>query len=291
MAFDPSTLGNLDRYRNLSVVTLTGTITVGEALLLAMPKQLPEHVVSAAGYLQSVIEEAEEGLTDRLDSKVDLALERAFDVLVDRVWAVLRARLEFWHCYTLPGIALLNDEEQAEAEVEKHRKLAALAKDLIARLFGKGLDFLRLPYPQQAVHMAARLRFIESRGYEDEFKELVGAAPATLAKVCQRRYEAMVKARAARDNAVIVNLKPLRAKVAWAAENYAAQLLGTLPNGDAEWAKVVLAALQPMVSTEAKGGGGPEESDELPETVEEIEKLLGVPLPEAQGEDADPQEG
>ena len=52
MAFDPSTLGNLDRYRNLSVITLTGTIMVGEALLEAMPEGLPEHVVNAGGYLK-----------------------------------------------------------------------------------------------------------------------------------------------------------------------------------------------------------------------------------------------
>lgn len=295
MLFDPSALGNLDRYRNMSVVTLTGTIMVGESLLEAMPEPppelmpdgLPESVKKAASYLKSAIDEANKGMTDRFDGKVDTTLERAFDVLVDRVWAVLRARLEFWHCYNMAGIALLDEAEQAEAEVEKNRKLATIAKDLLLRLFGQGVYFLRLPYPQQAAHMAARLRYIESRGLEGEFKEIVGPAPVILAKVCQRRYEAMVKVRSARDTAVNVNFKPLRAKVAWAAENYAAALIGTLPEGNAEWAKAVLAALHPMVASESRGGGASDEPEQLPKTVEEIEQMLGVDLPAEQGEAAE----
>jgi hypothetical protein len=265
----------------MSVITLTGSITVGEALLDEMPDEVPESVEKAAKYLKSTIEQAQEGLTDRFDGKADTAIERAFDVLVDRIWIVLRARLEFWHCYTLPGVTMLSAEEQVEAEIDKNRKLAMVAKDLLARLFANGTDFLRLSYPQQAVHMAARLRYIDTRGLQEEFKELIGPAPVVLARVCQRRYESMVKARAARDTAVNVNLKPLRASVAWAVENYAAALLGTLPDGDAEWAKLVLAALQPMVATDgprsSSSGESPEE--QLPETIEEIEQLLGLELP------------
>jgi hypothetical protein len=201
--------------------------------------------------LAEAVAEGEEGLTERLDGKADTALERAFDVLVDRIWAVLRARLEFWHCYNHEGIALLSDEEQAEVEIEKNRKLTEVAKELLARIFGEGVQFLQLSYPQQAAHMAARLRYIETRGLQAEFKELVGVAPATLVHVCQRRYEAMVVERVARDNAVNVDLRPLRAKIAWAAENYAATLLSTLPKGDEEWAKTVLAALQPMLVTDS----------------------------------------
>lgn len=60
----------------------------------------------------------------------------------------------------------------------------------------------------------------------------------------------MVAARTARDNAVTVDLRPLRAKIRWAAENYASLLLSTLPKGDDEWAQTVLAALQPMLATD-----------------------------------------
>lgn len=249
MAMDPSTL-DLSRYRTVSVLTVTSCMSVGRALIDAMPEDVPQHVEDAAEYLVQAIAEAHEALTDRLDNKADVGLERDFDLLIDRIWIALRARMEFWHCYLHQGVALLSKEEQAEAQIDKNRKLAEVAQELLARLFGDGVDFLRLPYPQQAEQMAARLNYIETRGLQGEFVEIVGAAPAALAKICQRRYEAMVSDRAARDNAVLVNLRPLRAKVAWAAENYAAQLLGTLIKKDAEWAKLVLKALQPMLATE-----------------------------------------
>lgn len=246
----------------MSVITLTGSISVGNALLEAMPSGVPAHVEDAAKYLAEVVGEAEEGLTDRLDGKADTALERSFDVLVDRIWVTLRARLEFWHIFNHEGIALLNAEEQAEVEIEKHRKLAEVAKELLARLFGSGVQFLQLPYPQQAAHMAARLRYVDNRGLQNEFKELVGVVPDVLARVCQRRYEAMVTERAARDQAVNVNLRPLRAKIAWAAENYAALLISTLPKGNEEWAKRVMAALQPMVATDGTRANSSAESAE-----------------------------
>ncbi|WP_146158364.1 hypothetical protein [Enhygromyxa salina] len=249
MAVDPSSI-DLSGYRTLSVLTLSGSISVGKSLVDAMPVGVPEHVNEAAQLLGDWVDEAENALTDRLDGKADAGLERSFDVLVDRIWVALRARLEFWHVYRHEGLDLLSDEELATAEVEAHRKLTRVAEELLARLFGDGVDFLRVSYPQQASQMAARLRYIETRGLQAEFVELVGAAPASLAQVCQGRYEAMVAARTARDNAVSVDLRPLRSKIRWAAENYASLLLSTLPKRDQEWSETVLAALQPMLATD-----------------------------------------
>jgi hypothetical protein len=249
MPFDPSTL-DLSGYSSLSVLTLTGCISVGNSLVEAMPGGVPEHVNEAAQSLVDSVDDAENALTDRLDGKADIGLERSFDVLVDNVWVSLRSGLEFWRLYRHDGIDLLSAEERTKAKVDEHLELTRVAEELLARLFGDGVDFLRLSYPQQAAHMAARLRYIETRGLQAEFIQLVGAAPAALARVCQQRYEAMVSARTARDNAVTIDLRPLRAKIRWAAENYASLLLSTLPKGDEEWSKTVLAALQPMLATD-----------------------------------------
>jgi hypothetical protein len=273
MSFDSSIL-DLSPYRTMSVLTLTGSISVGKSLVELRPIDIPDYVEKAADKLTAAVEEAENALTDRLDRRADLGLERSFDILVDRIWISLRARLEFWLCYRHEGVGLLGAQEQVELDVEGGRKLAAIAEELLARLFGDGVEFLRLPYPEQAAHMAARLRYIETRKLEAEFAELVGAPAVALAKVCQRRYEAMVAERSTRDNAVSVDLRPLRAKIRIAAENYASLLLSTLDEGDEEWAKAVLEALRPMLTP-----GRPRAQGEGHDEVEEVaDALEGEPI-------------
>jgi hypothetical protein len=281
MAFDPSTL-DLSGYRTMSVLTLTGSISIGKSLVDLRPLDIPPYVEKAADRLAAAVDEAEDALTDRLHRRADLGLERSFDILVDRIWISLRARLEFWSCYQHEGLGLLSAQAQVEVDVEGGRKLAVVAEELLARLFGDGVEFLRLPYPQQAAHMAARLRYVETRKLEAEFIELVGARSVTLAKVCQRRYEAMVAERSARDTTVSVDLRPLRAKIRTAAETYASLLLSTLHDGDEEWAKTVLTALRPMLTpgrTRAQGEGEGEVADEF-----EGEPTMGEPVLDAPSE-------
>ena len=265
MSYDTSTL-NLSRYRTLSSITLAGSISAGKGLIELAPEEIPDDekkaVEKALNKLAIAIDAAGEAMSERLDDKADLRLERLFDLLVDRVWVSLRARLDFWHCYDHEGVNLLSNAEQIELDIEGGRKLAAAAKELHDRLFGEGLEFLRLPYPQQASHMAARLLYIESHGLGPQFVELVGARPIALAKVCQRRYEAMVSARSARDNTVSNDLRPLRMKIANAAEKYANVLLATLDDYDEAWAEIVLTALRPMLGSDrARSHGEAEEAE------------------------------
>jgi hypothetical protein len=265
MPFDSSTL-DLSPYRTMSVLTLTGSISIGKSLVELRPVDIPDYVEKAADKLANAVEDGEHALTERLDRRADLGLERSFDILVDRIWMALRGQLEFWSCYRHEGIGLLSEQEQATLDVVGGRRLAAIAEELLARLFGDGVEFLRLPYPEQAAHMAARLRYVETRKLEAEFVELVGARPVALAKICQRRYEAMVAERSTRDSAVSIDLRPLRAKIRIAAENYASLLLSTLDEGDDEWAKAVLTALRPMLTPgrpRAAGEGEQEIVDQL----------------------------
>lgn len=257
MASAMSTL-NLSRYRTLSSITLAGSISAGKSLLELLPVGVPEDekkaVEKAAKKLLIAIDAAEQALSERLDDKVDLRLERLFDNLVDRIWAALRARLEFWSCYEHEGVELLSEEEQLELDIVGGRELAGAAKELLDVLFGSGLEFVRLPYPQQAAHMAARLRYIDTNQLGPKFVELVGARPVALAQVCQRRYESMVAARSARGNTVSIDLRELRQRIANAAENYANVLLSTLDEGDEQWTETVLAALRPMLGSDRARG-------------------------------------
>jgi hypothetical protein len=97
---------------------------------------------------------------------VDLGLERSFDLLIDRLWLCMRSELEFWSIYHHDGIALFGPAQRAELDIEECRELAAVAEDLRSRLFGgpDASDFLRLPYAQQASHMAGRLQLIKEKG-------------------------------------------------------------------------------------------------------------------------------
>jgi hypothetical protein len=244
--FDPSTL-DLAPYRTLPTLTTTGSLALATSLVDRQPGKLPDYVKKAALRLIDAIGEMEHALTERLDRKADLGLERSFDVLVDRIWISLRGQLEFWQVYEHEGIELLSAEEQAEVEITQGRELSSVARELLARLFGDGVEFLQLTYPEQAMHMAARLRYIESRNLDDAFTTLVGVRTATLVRVCQGRYEAMVAARSAREGGVSIDLRPLHARLRNAVESYASLLLSTLWDGEDDWAKAVLAALRPLL--------------------------------------------
>jgi hypothetical protein len=243
--FDPSIL-DLTPYRTLPTLTATGSLALASSLVDRQPADIPDYVSKAALRMIDAVGLLEQALTERLDRRADLGLERSFDVLVDRVWIGLRSHLEFWQLYEHEGIELLSPELQAEADVTKARELATIARELLDRLFGDGVDFLQLSYPEQAMHMAARLRYVESRGLDETLTVLVGARASTLVRVCQHRYEMMVAERSGREGGVMIDLRPLHAKLRGAVENYASLLLTTLYDRDEKWAQLVFAALRPI---------------------------------------------
>lgn len=240
----------LARYRTTPVLSTTGTLSLAHSLIELRVAELPAYVGKAADRLVGVTEAVEAELTARLDGKADLRLERSFDLLVDRLWLALRSRLEFWQLYTHEGAELFSEAQREQLGLDEARELAALAEQLLARLFGEGADFLRLSYPQQAAHMAARLRYIEERGHGPGFEQLVGARAAALVKLCQARYAAMVTERDARPTQVNVNLRLLRDQLRRAIERYANLVLSIAEDEEVDdsLAQAALDSLHPMLA-------------------------------------------
>jgi hypothetical protein len=189
-------------------LAVTGYISLIKTLAEVQPPVPTDAVKRTFERMQAGRELAEQAIVARLGDGVDLGLERSFDLLIDRLWLCMRSELEFWSIYHHDGIALFGPAQRAELDIDECRDLAAVAEDLRSRLFGgpDASDFLRLPYAQQASHMAGRLQLIKEKGLSATFEELVGARMVKLLHVSQQRYEAMVNARSARETGVVGNL-------------------------------------------------------------------------------------
>lgn len=232
----------------------------------------------AIARLHAAREQTEQALVARLGSDVDVALERSFDLLVDRVWLFLRSALEFWSIYEHDGVAMFTEQEQADIDLDECQELAKIADDLLNRLFGiEGSEFLRLPYMQQAAHMASRLQLIASKNLGQSYEDLIGARMVKLLQICQKRYEAMVNARTARESGVVADLREQRAAMQRAIQLYAVAVVGMLDEDEPESPTIVSNALRPILITRVRRGttSGGEVVDELvggPETPEPVQE-------------------
>jgi hypothetical protein len=252
------------------LLSAAGYVSLIKSLSEVQPKDPPKHVQKAVARMQASRGEAEQALDARLGGDVDVALERSFDLLVDRVWLFLRSQLEFWSIYEHDGIELFTEQQQAELDLEEYRALAKVADDLLDRLFGaEGSEFLRLPYMQQAAHMASRLRLIANKGLGESFEELVGARMVKLLTICQQRYEAMVNARTARESGVVADLREQRASMQRSIQLYAVAVLGMLDEDDPPTAEIVTHALAPIVVTRFRRSTGAEGG---------VDELVGEPV-------------
>lgn len=266
-------------------LAVTGYVSLIKSLTEVAPAALLIPIKRAFDRMQATRAQAEQAIVARLGDDVDLALERSFDLLVDRLWLSVRTGLEFWTIYHHDGIALFGPEQRAELDIDECRELAAVAEDLHARLFGgpDAADFLRLPYAQQATHMAGRLQLIKEKGLDATLEELVGARTVKMLKIGQQRYEAMVNARGARANAVVGNLREQRTDLHRAIQLYALSVASMLDDEVPDSPAIVQRALLPLLVARigrASGGAEVEVADEL---AGDTPDPAAAPEPEAEG--------
>jgi hypothetical protein len=270
-------------------------ITLIKTLIRLAPKNPPQHVAAAIDQLKKTLADAESSMVVRIDEDLSTKLERAFDTLVDYVWNELRRRLEFAGIYNHPGAPMLSDEEREELEFDERLEEARSATKINERLFGKGTDFLRTRFSQQSTHMAARLDWIDSKELGPMLEEIVGPKLVALLKVCQRRYEAMVEERSARDGKSATDLRDLRVDLRRHIAAYCGVIGSMYKVDQPETAKVVEAALRPILiarSHTRRLGDKPEEvieqlEQELQELADELEQELESPLGEEQADDGE----
>lgn len=290
---------------DMSIYFPTPQLTTGDfvslirTLIRFAPKNPPAHVQTAIDELKKALAIAESTLVVRIDEDLSTRLERAFDTLVDYVWNELRRRLEFAGIYNHPGAAMFTEEDRQELEIEERIEEAHTASTMSSRIFANGVDFLRTSFSQQSTHMAARLDWVDAKDFGPMLEEIVGPKLVTLLQVCQRRYEAMVEDRSSRDGKSAADLRELRSNMRRQIGAYCGVIGSMYSVDDPDSAKIVEAALRPILIARAHSRrkdlgiqDQPEDvieelEHELQDLADELEQQLGPDQPLDPEQDAE----
>ncbi|PRP91634.1 hypothetical protein ENSA5_53940 [Enhygromyxa salina] len=264
--FDPG------QYQTITRLTALGLASLARALITVAPPEPKAQVKRELLLVGTELEAFERALAGRHRgaSQRLLAEEVAFDQFVDGLWISFDARLRAWSAYTRPGIApLLNDEASTVDYAERARQ-AKRSLELVAKVFGaEGLSFTRNKFEDQATAMATLLQVISEDELGDELDKLAGAGLLEALYDCQERYEAMVTARSAREQGLLVNLRELMAGLRMKIQMYVIAVISTLDRDEPESLERVQDALRPIISfrerarARAASAGSSEDEDEL----------------------------
>jgi hypothetical protein len=201
--FDPTP------YLRLAMTDVPSGISLGVALLSAMPRNAPDNVKKAATKLRM----ATVGLQDaysRVERGASLGEKRQADIAIDNAWSALHARLEAYASLPAP-----------------HWPRASRAAELLASLFPDGLSFLSLPYSDEWAEGEKRLERITHAGLARDLDELAGMEFLAEVKRAQQRYGEVLALRKPSDRKLPGDLTdPLRA-LGRAVSNYALQVIAT----------------------------------------------------------------
>lgn len=264
---------DLSLYYPLPKLTTTGFISLTATLLRTRPTPAPDLVEVAATRLEGVLAEAREALVVRLDEDLSTGRHRSFDAFVDRVWAIARDRLLAHAVYLHPGAAELDVEAREQLDFDDRLERARVAGRVYDKLFGQGLEFLRLPYPRQCVQMATRLTWLRSKDHGAPIEELIGEDWLVLMDECQVGYEAMVAERAKRPTQSAADLRDLREKLRRHLYRYCGAIGAMVDPDDQDSVARVEAALRPILVARAEAR---QRASNAVEDTEEVEDEWSV---------------
>jgi len=223
--FDPSD------YVRAPIITLTSGVTLALALVDACPKTAPANVKKACKHLKTTAETARDQLAERNRALGVYTDEdsRILDNEADRAWGGFRMRIQ--------AMAMLSAKEFPQAK---------RAADLDVQLFAGGMEFLKAEYGAQSTSMAAILERIESDGLAKEIDDIAGPQFLKALRHVQPRYEAMVKERLRRDNAIGQNLSEMTRTLQAAIVNHASKIIGTIEHDEPDTLEAARLALLPI---------------------------------------------
>jgi hypothetical protein len=222
-----------------------------------------------------------------------VADEAGLDGAGDGAWVDLRDRLQARTIYARPGFVKLAADPTSKVDYAALVDRAARASALSKRLFGaEGLGFLRNRYSAQVTATANILQIIEEDGLADEINDVVGDDLLEVLQDLQVRYQAMVNARAAREQGNSQDLKLLSGALRQAIGLYTMAVLGMIDREKPATLTLVEASLRPILNyrAESKSGrsvGDSASEDELPLDV--AAELADEVADDAAAEPADPQ--
>lgn len=218
---------------------ITG-ITLGVALLNAMPRSAPEGLKKAAGKLR-ISTVALQDAWNWSERSATPGEKRMADIAIDNAWTALHSRLEAYSI--LPQIRWPK---------------APRAGEILAAVFPDGLAFLSLPYAEEWAEGERRLKRINelSPSLAREIDELAGVEFLAEVKQAQARYGevlALAKPGSKAGTDLMEHLRTLTRSVS----AYALQVIA-MADGTAASVRVIKAILKPIddlrAAIAAKGG-------------------------------------
>jgi hypothetical protein len=246
--FDP------DPYTTVPTRSAAATLGLARALLSAAPSRPP---ASQSLRLARLRDRAEQLQLSWVDASRPAPTEdlRKLDNVLDRRWSALRGRLE--------ACVQLGDDDHAPR-----------AEPLLGTLFPTGLDFLKLPYPEQWAQSERRLVLVATDELADEIEALCGEPFLPLLGQAHAAYgEALgiTKRKGSPTEAARV-LEPLK-ELKDAIASYARGVIGTMNEDDPASVAAAQQQLEPIVRARRSFAPGEATAEERSEPVE-------TPLPE-----------
>jgi hypothetical protein len=214
----------------------------------------------------------------REDNTAIAAEEVELDQTADHLWGITDARLGHWEVFERPAVARLADKQTPEGpDYEGLIEKARAARTVRKKLLPNGIDFTKLPIPEQSEYMNTLWEIIAQDGLADQLGEYIGGDFYDGLKDVQVHYEEMADQRAARTKGTQVNLLTHARNLHRAIQNYSISLLAMVRDQDPANVEMMLVALRPidalreqMERERARGRGEPEPKEPQPE----LEELL-----------------
>ncbi len=243
-AFDPTP------YTRAPLLNVASAVTLGTALLVAMPKKPEPRLAKAGKRLRAAVVSLQQAWVES-DAATAHGDPRPADQAIDNSYANLFARLQAY----------------ASLDPEVHPK-ATRAAELISILFPTGLTFLKLPYVEEWAESKKRLDRIESDDLAKDLDALAGKEFLGEVRRLHERYGEALGVTKVRGPAEAASIgEPLR-KVAEAVVHYATQIAGLYDPDEPSTLDIVRTALAPIdelrVGVARRSAAGSEGSATLP---------------------------
>lgn len=255
-------------------------LALGRVLLKHMPNSPSNDVEVFAKLLSEENVKVTKAYVDRHreDNTAIAAEEVELDQTADHLWGITDARLGHWEVFERPAVARLADKQTPEGpDYEGLIEKARAARTVRKKLLPNGIDFTKLPIPEQSEYMNTLWEIIEQDGLGDQLGEYIGGDFYDGLKDVQAHYEEMVDQRAARTKGTQINLLTHARNLHRAIQNYSISLLAMVRDQDPANVEMMLLALRPidalreqMERERARGRGEPEPEEPQPE----LEELL-----------------
>lgn len=284
----------IDRSRYFFIPGAKGRrlLALGRLLLKHQPQPPSADLAEFAKLLSEEIVRVTKAYVDRHreDNTAIVAEEIELDQTIDHLWGITDARLGHWEVFERPAVGRLADKQTPEGpDYEGLIDKARSARSIRKKLLPNGVDFTKLPIPEQSEYMNTLWQVIEQDDLAEPLGDLIGSDFYDALHDGQTHYEEMAEQRAARTKGTQINLLVHARNLHHAIQNYSIAVLAMLRDNDPANVKMIRASLRPIDALRdqiererSRGRGEPEPAETQPELAEliaeeqAVDKQIGI---------------